>query len=606
MESHIISKSLRIDGMTCVSCENRIEKKLQGMNGIVYARVSYSSGTCDITYDEAKLSLEEITAAIEKLDYKVITAFRSDQRAKDNRPDATRILGIAVILLALYMIMSRFGLLNIFNAFPQAEEGTGYGMLFVIGLLTSLHCVAMCGGINLSQCVGQKTMDNKDGNKLATLTPSFLYNLGRVISYTVVGFLVGAMGSVVSFSGALKGIVQLVAGVFMIIMGLNLLNLFPWLRKLNPRMPKIFARKINEQKAGKSPLIVGLLNGLMPCGPLQAMQLYALSTGSPIKGALSMLLFSLGTVPLMFGLGALSSFLSKKFTHKMMSVSAVLVIFLGISMFSSGAALSGLSLPSLAAGPESGSQNANEAVVSKDVQTVTTKLSPGSYEPITVQKGIPVRWIIQADKKALNGCNNAIVIPKFGIQKSLTVGDNVIEFTPTESGTFAYSCWMGMIRSKITVVDDINSSDDSASASRGDESDYKIPVDKVAVAKTTDDVQYVEIDLTGYRFSPAVVVVQKGVETLWNINGVYLNEDNSILLFPLYNAQISMTEGKNEIYFIPDTDFDFTTSQNTFFGYVKVVDDINNIDIDAIKDEVSRYVPTVQEFVDTSGLPSCH
>lgn len=606
MEPRIISISLRVDGMTCVSCENRIEKKLQGLNGIMNARASYSAGTCDIAYDEAMVSLEEIIASIEKLDYKVATVSQAHQKAKEKKLDVTRILGITVILLALYLIMSRLGLLNIFNAFPQAEEGTGYGMLFVIGLLTSLHCVAMCGGINLSQCVGQKTVSSRDGNRFSTLTPSFLYNLGRVISYTVMGFFVGALGSVVSFSGALKGIVQLGAGVFMIIMGLNLLNLFPWLRKLNPRMPKIFARKLNEQKAGKSPLIVGLLNGLMPCGPLQAMQLYALSTGSPIKGALSMLLFSLGTVPLMFGLGALSSFLSKKFTHKMMTVSAVLVIFLGVSMFSSGAILSGITLPSLAAGTESGSQKANEAVINKGVQTVTTRLSPGSYEPITVQKGVPVRWIIQAEKKNLNGCNNAIVVPKFGIQKTLTVGDNIIEFTPTESGTFAYSCWMGMIRSKITVVDDINNSDDSVSASAEDESDYQIPVDKVAVAKVTDDVQYVEIDLTGYRFSPAVVVMQKGLETLWNINGVYLNEDNSILLFPLYNAQIPMNEGKNEIYLVPDTDFEFTTSGSSFFGYVKVVDDINNIDIDAIKDEVSRYVPTVQEFVDTSGLPSCH
>ena len=222
------------------------------------------------------------------------------------------------------MIINRFGGFSIFNAFPQAEEGMGYGMLFVIGLLTSIHCVAMCGGINLSQCVPQQAATN--GGKFAALRPSILYNLGRVISYTVVGGIVGALGSVVSFSGTAKGIVQLAAGIFMVIMGLNMLNIFPWLRKLNPRMPKIFARKINEQKSSKSPLYVGLLNGLMPCGPLQAMQLYALSTGNPFKGALSMFLFSLGTVPLMFGMGALSSILSKKFTGKMMTTSAVLVV----------------------------------------------------------------------------------------------------------------------------------------------------------------------------------------------------------------------------------------------------------------------------------------
>ena len=77
----------------------------------------------------------------------------------------------------------------------------------------------------------------------------------------------------------------------MVIMGINMLGIFPWLRKFTPRMPKAFAKPIGREKArSKSPLIVGLLNGLMPCGPLQAMQVYALSTGSPFAGALSMML----------------------------------------------------------------------------------------------------------------------------------------------------------------------------------------------------------------------------------------------------------------------------------------------------------------------------
>lgn len=445
------SKVLKIDGMTCVNCENRIERKLKNTKGITGAKVSYSSGTAHITYDETLIGIEKIIMTVERLDYKVVKT--TDQKSSSGS-DITRVLGVAVILLALYLIISQFGAFNIFNAFPQATESTGYGMLFVIGLLTSLHCVAMCGGINLTQTVPQDTKAVAVQDKLASLTPSFLYNLGRVVSYTVIGGIVGAVGSVISFSRAMKGIVQLIAGIFMVIMGLNMLNIFPWLRKLNPRMPKIFAKKINEQKRSRSPLYVGLLNGLMPCGPLQAMQLYALSTGSPIKGAISMLLFSLGTVPLMFGLGVISSFISKKSTRIMTIVSAVLVIVLGLSMFSSGMSLSGFSLPAFTIG-KSGSQIMKVAKVSDNIQTVTTKLHPGSYEPITVQKGVPVKWVIQADNKDINGCNNEIFVPKYNIEKKLEAGDNIIEFTPTESGTFAYSCWMGMIRSKISVVDDI-------------------------------------------------------------------------------------------------------------------------------------------------------
>ena len=344
----------------------------------------------------------------------------------------------------------------------------------------------------------------------------------------------------------------------------------------------------------------------MPCGPLQSMQLYALSTGSPIKGAMSMLLFSLGTVPLMFGLGAISSLLSKKFTHKMMTVSAVLVVVLGVSMFSSGMSLSGFSLPTMAIGNNTDGQDKNEAKVNDNIQTVTTKLSSGRYEPITVKKGIPVKWIIKAEKKDINGCNNEIYIPKYNIEKKLAVGDNIIEFTPTESGTFAYSCWMGMIRSKITVVDNMTNDNSAGTDSSEKNSDYRIPVDKIAIAEIKEGQQTVSIDMTANRFTPAVIVVQKDINTLWKINAVSIDDNNKTLLFPMYYVRIDMKEGINELYFVPEVDFDFTTINNTFYGYIKVVDDINNVDINAIKAEVSQFTPAIQEVIYDNGLPSCH
>jgi plastocyanin domain-containing protein len=368
-------------------------------------------------------------------------------------------------------------------------------------------------------------------------------------------------------------------------------------------MPKIFAKKINEQKKSKSSFYVGLLNGLMPCGPLQAMQLYALSTGNPLKGTLSMFLFSLGTVPLMFGLGALSSLLTKKFTSRMMTGSAVLVVVLGMFMFSSGMSLSGFAFPSIDIGASGTSaQNTNTAAAADGVQTITTVLSSGRYEPITVQKGLPVKWIIKAQAGTINGCNNKIVIPKYNIEKKLETGDNIIEFTPSETGTFAYSCWMGMIRSKITVVDNIN----NAQVSGGDQkSVYKIPVDKIAVAQIKDGQQSVEIDMNTTGFSPAVIVVQKGMEATWTINRNDISSNTGTIIISKYDAQLDLQAGKNPITFTPDSDFDFTVTDNSFYGYVKVVDDINNINIKAIKDEVSKYIPVIPEVIDDSGLPSC-
>lgn len=521
MASNIKVISLYIDNMTCANCEYAIERALKGLAGIENVKASFPSGTVKIAFRPDIIDDEKIKEKIEALDYHVklvkdILANDSKDANKDgseakvkNQLDLTDIIGLGIILFAVYVLLSRLGLTDFFNAFPIAREGMGYGMLFIIGLLTSVHCVAMCGGICLTQCAGQKS-DNKDtasllfqksdnderyglhsqetdskdkialssqkANKdknlpsqtittkakaswLAAMKPSLLYNTGRVVSYTAIGAIVGAVGSVFSFSGSMKGIVQLAAGIFMIIMGLNMLNIFPALRRLNPRMPKVFAKKVYQQREKfVSPFMIGLLNGLMPCGPLQAMQLYALSTGEPVKGAFSMFLFSAGTFPLMFAFGALSSILSKKFTSGMMKAAAVLVLVLGVLMFRQGAALSGLILPAFP-NTASSRQTVNIARIEDGIQIVKSGIGPGSYEPIIVQKGIPVRWIIHAEKGEINGCNNSIIIPKFNISQDLSEGDTIIEFMPDSSGTYSFSCWMGMIRSKIMVVDDLNNID---------------------------------------------------------------------------------------------------------------------------------------------------
>ena len=313
-------------------------------------------------------------------------------------------------------------------------------MIFVVGLLTSVHCIAMCGGINLSQSVSSAQ------NNVKIFTSNFNYNFGRIISYTLVGGIVGAIGSVISFNGAFKGAVAIVAAFFMIIMAINMLGIFPSFRKFNVRMPKKVAIFLNNSKKGKSSFYIGLINGLMPCGPLQTMQLYALSKASFIGGAISMFLFSLGTVPLMFTFGVISSKLNKKFAEKMLTVSAIIIFILGLGMLNTGLSLSGLKINIKTNNYE------NMAEMVDDYQQIETTIDYGSYEPITVKKGIPVKWIINVPAEKINGCNNEIIIPKYNIDLKLKVGENIIEFTPYEEGIINYSCWMGMINSTITVI----------------------------------------------------------------------------------------------------------------------------------------------------------
>jgi len=604
MEWKPSSKVFQVKGMSCPSCEIKIENVLRKIEGVIKVNASLAKSQVTVEYDLAKVDIEKLAAAITKLGYEV---GGNEPEKNEKKKSINQLLGIGIIIFALYFtFQSTVG----FNFIPQVDKSVGYGMLFVIGLLTSLHCIAMCGGINLSQSITYQQTENE--SKFTKFKPSLLYNTGRVISYTVLGGIVGSLGSVISFSGTAKGIVAILGGAFMVIIGINMLDIFPWLRKIKISTPKFFGNKIYSNTSKRGPFYIGLLNGLMPCGPLQTMQLYALGTGSFLAGATSMFLFSLGTVPLMFSFGAISSFLSSKFTHRMLKVSAVLVIVLGLTMVSRGLSLSGVSLA--AASPLSGgSGTGNVAQIQGGVQAVTTTMESGRYQPLIVQKGIPVRWTIKAKTEDLNGCNNPLTIPKYNIQKRLVPGDNLIEFTPDETGNIAYTCWMGMISSNIKVVpdlsklstQDLNQTDGnsngqlsaggsccSAGASATRFQGGRVPTDDIQIAKVINGIQEVAINVNDQGYSPAAIVLQRGVKTKIKFIPGKINSCNYRVVFPEYQGQLDLSKGQTETpEFTATQDFTFQCGMGMLHGYGKVVDDLNKVDLRAVKKEIEAHKP---------------
>jgi plastocyanin domain-containing protein len=357
-----------------------------------------------------------------------------------------------------------------------------------------------------------------------------------------------------------------------------------------------------------------LLNGFMPCGPLQAMQLYALGTGSFTLGAFSMFIFSVGTVPLMFGMGAVSSLLSRRFAHTVLRVSAMLVLVLGIATLGRGMSLSGARMK---IAPE---KVKSVARIDGDVQVIQTDLEPNRYAPLIVQKGIPVRWTINAEEASLNGCNNPVTIPDYNVVRRLTPGSNVIEFTPAATGDIVYTCWMGMISSVIRVVDNLDNVTNkdvgevakagrssssggsccSAGGAAGPESGFsfknlRIPTKQIGVAKIEEGVQYVSIDAASKGYTPSVVVMQRGVPTKWTFNGKELTDENYRILFPAYGAKLELAKGENTIEFTPEADFIFYGWKYSLFGYVEVVDDLANADERETRAKVERFIDNQQK-----------
>ena len=591
----IIREKVKVYDMTCTSCESKVERTLKNLDGVTSAIANFSAQEVIVEYDTEFCSSSKIKDSIKSAGYNV-------QKSSSNY----KIIGIIIVAAVIILLGNSTGGFDM----DARLNGASYFVLFVVGMLTSIHCVGMCGGIMLSQSINKETT-----SKFKSIRPAILYNAGRVVAYTVIGGLVGSLGSVLALSPTVKAGLQIFAGVFMVIMGLNMAG-FSFFRKFNIKLPWSSCSIKNKPK---TPFLVGLLNGLMPCGPLQTMQLYALGTGSATKGALSMLLFSLGTVPLMLTFGALSGLLSKGYTKQILKMSGFLVIILGLIMGSRGLALSGIGLPNMSAitqkltSPGSSEANIGKAVLKDGVQEITMTADGRGYTPnaFYVKKGVPVRWIIKGD--ALNSCNNAIVVPSIKKELTLKKGDNIIEFTPTDKD-INFSCWMGMIKGVIKVTDDLDTVDTKVADSSipapssgmscctgGGASTPQTPsiygddISKVATevlikkAVVSGGTQTVTMKGIGYEFEPLVVVVNKGVKTKLSLD---LNTfDNPTGKFDIYfsdtNESVATFEGKKGIV---TTDITFSkigsylmVKDNGVVAAIDVQEDMTKADLEKVR-----------------------
>jgi sulfite exporter TauE/SafE len=183
------------------------------------------------------------------------------------------------------------GLINLVHA-----STVSYSTAFIIGIIASLSsCMAVVGGLLLSM----SATFAKEGDRVR---PQLLFHGGRLVSFFVLGGVIGSIGSVFALNTSMSFVLSIVIAVVMLILGINLLDVFHWSKRLQPSMPKFLARhaygasKLNHSL---TPLLVGAVTFFLPCGFTQAMQIYSLSTGSFTAGALTMGSFALGTLPVL-------------------------------------------------------------------------------------------------------------------------------------------------------------------------------------------------------------------------------------------------------------------------------------------------------------------
>lgn len=213
-------------------------------------------------------------------------------------------------------------------------------VIFALGLVSSLHCVSMCGPIVLSYSLplGSRKFSQQ-------LSAHLFYNAGRILTYMILGAIAGILGNTVGFLGNLAGfenVAAIVAGALMLVAGVIMLDLIPSkkLQKINPllytsRFLKPLGSRISSTSIG-SKFSLGLMLGFMPCGLIYAALFKAMATGTMLAGSLTMMAFGLGTAASLLGIGIFSSAFSLKIAKYGNRLAAISVLLLGLFLVTRG------------------------------------------------------------------------------------------------------------------------------------------------------------------------------------------------------------------------------------------------------------------------------
>ncbi|MDD5464364.1 MAG: sulfite exporter TauE/SafE family protein [Candidatus Moranbacteria bacterium] len=447
-----------ITGMHCKSCEILVENKLSEISKIKKIDVNCKKGTADIYYESQKPNMVEIEKAIREAGYTV--GVREEKPLFSRSINDYKDLGIAFLfLLGVYLIAKNLGLADI--GVSSASNPSSLSVVFLVGITAGIStCMALVGGLILG-ISARHSEKHPQASAAQKFRPHLFFNAGRIVIYALLGGMLGLVGSSFQLSGVTLGILTIAVGIVMLSLGLKLIGIFPRLENGGITLPKNISNALGiknhtKEYSHKNSFIMGGLTFFLPCGFTQAMQLYAVSSGSFTQGALIMGIFALGTAPGLLGVGGLASVVRGIFARRFFKFAGILVIFLAIFNIANGYNLTGLQILTNNKQQTTNNKQVSDPNVTMEngVQVVRMKEIASGYSPnkFTIKKGVPVKWVI--DAQAPYSCASSLVVSSLKIQKTLKAGENVIEFTPKETGRILFSCSMGMYTGAFTVIDE--------------------------------------------------------------------------------------------------------------------------------------------------------
>lgn len=281
-----------VSGMHCKACVMLTEEEIKNHPQVVSATTSLKTQSVTVTGNFGNATPEsiaqELTRILKQHGYELTVE-------KPHKEIAWKEFSVAipfvVVFALVFIFLQKMGIINLIDT-----SSVTYGTSFAIGIVASLSsCMAVVGGLLLSM----SATFAKEGD---TIRPQSLFHVSRIVSFFVLGGIIGAVGSGFQLGQTGVFVMSMVIGVVMLILGINLLDVFHTTKRLQFTMPKFISKKVLglvKVNHTLTPALVGVATFFLPCGFTQSMQLYALSTGSFLQGGLTMLAFALGTFPVL-------------------------------------------------------------------------------------------------------------------------------------------------------------------------------------------------------------------------------------------------------------------------------------------------------------------
>lgn len=443
--SKVKKTTLHVKGMHCPSCDILIAEKFKEESNIKDIKPNHHTQKVEICYT-GHLDKETLNKKIEKFGYRIVDR---QEFVKTQEPFAKRLTDAAVIGVILFILYYFAQELNLIPSFNSASTLT-LTAVFVLGLIASTStCMATSGALFLAT-IGKLRRGQESFTQ--NILPALSFNIGRVVSYGFFGFIIGFLGKTLSYNAQVGSLLTLFVSILMILIGLDMLGLFSF-SSLFPNVGGSIFQKLESrliQKPKRTAFFLGAITYFLPCGFTQTVQVYALGLADPVKSALIMMIFALGTMPMLMAIGFASSFSQSKHYAVFQKVMGIIVFVIGISYLGNFLSLYGVPVDSLFGKKSTASLVNVEEQGGYQIARMSVRASGYYPNRFTVKKGKPVKWII--DGENVFGCQGWLMAPSIGIQKTIRLGENILEFTPEKEGMISFSCSMGMFRGNFNVV----------------------------------------------------------------------------------------------------------------------------------------------------------